>query len=80
MFKYRLVDHAVPTDLDVLLAANTAKSPREQLTLIRMFEELRTRGYDGGYDAVRRYARQWSKERGQSTAAAYVPLTLAPGE
>ena len=36
MFKYRLVDHAVPTDLDVLLAANAAKSPREQLTLIRM--------------------------------------------
>ena len=26
------------------------------------------RGYDGGYDAVRRYARLWSKERGQSTA------------
>jgi hypothetical protein len=53
-----------------------AKPAREQLTLIRIFEELRGRGYDGGYDAVRRYARQWSKERGQSTAAAYVPLRL----
>jgi hypothetical protein len=29
---------------------------------------------------VRRYARRWSKERGQSTAAAFVPLTFAPGE
>jgi transposase len=48
--------------------------------LIRIFEELRGRGYDGGYDAVRRYARRWSKERGQSTAAAYVPLSFAPGE
>jgi transposase len=48
------------------------------LTLIRIFEELRGRGYDGGYDAVRRYARRWSKERG--TAAAYVPLSFAPGE
>ncbi|MGY4367899.1 transposase [Bradyrhizobium sp. LB1.3] len=56
------------------------KSAREQLTLIRIFEELRGRGYDGGYDAVRRYARRWSKERGQSTAAAYVPLSFAPGE
>ncbi|MGB8525951.1 MAG: IS21 family transposase, partial [Rhodoplanes sp.] len=37
-------------------------------------------GYGGGYDAVRRYARRWSKERGQSTAAAYVPLSFAPGE
>src|SRR5258707_3040413 len=41
-------------DLDGLLAANAAKSAREQLTLIRIFEELRGRGYDGGYDAVRR--------------------------
>src|SRR5690349_24403303 len=57
------------SELDRLLAANAAKPAREQLTLIRIFEELRDRGYDGGYDAVRRYARRWSKERGQSTAA-----------
>src|SRR6201999_3812617 len=67
-------------ELDGLLAANAVKSAREQLTLIRIFEELRGRGYDGGYDAVRRYARRWSKERGQATAAAYVPLSFAPGE
>src|ERR1700760_2388140 len=67
-------------ELDGLLAANVAKSAREQLTLIRIFEELRGRGYEGSYDAVRRYARRWSKERGQSTAAAYVPLSFAPGE
>ena len=68
------------SELDGLLAVNAAKSAREQLTLIRIFEELRGRGYDGGYDAVRRYARRWSKERGQSAAAAYVPLSFAPGE
>src|SRR6187397_243911 len=68
------------TELDGLLAANAAKAAREQLTLIRIFEELRERGYDGGYDAVRRYARRWSKERGATTAAAYVPLSFAPGE
>ena len=67
-------------ELDGLLAGNAAKAAREQLTLIRIFEELRGRGYDGGYDAVRRYARRWSKEHGQSTAAAYVPLSFAPGE
>src|SRR6476660_6326602 len=61
-------------ELDELLTSNAAKAAREQLTLIRVFEELRGRGYDGGYDAVRRYARRWAKERGQSTAAAYVPL------
>src|SRR4051812_5374782 len=67
-------------ELDDLLEGNATKPFREQLTLIRIFEELRGRGYDGGYDAVRRYAGRWAKERGQSTAAAYVPLSFAPGE
>jgi len=66
--------------LDQLLLANEAKVARERLTLIRLFEELCGLGYDGGYDAVRRYARRWAQERGQSTAAAYVPLSFAPGE
>jgi len=67
-------------ELDQLLTANEGKSPRERLTLIRIFEELRGRGYEGGYDAVRRYARKWAKDRGQATAAVYVPLSFAPGE
>jgi hypothetical protein len=45
-----------------------------------LFEELRGRGYEGDYDAVRRYARRWAKERGQATAAAFVPLSFAPGD
>src|SRR5260221_510230 len=68
------------TDLDELLARIETKAAREQLTLIRIFEELRGRGYEGGYDAVRRYARRWSKERGHSSAAVFVPLSFAPGE
>src|SRR3979490_3285914 len=52
--------------LDQLLLANEGKASRERLTLIRLFEELRGRGYDGGYDAVRRYAGRGSKERGHS--------------
>jgi transposase len=67
-------------ELDELLSCNAAKPAREQLTLIRIFEDLRRRGYDGGYDAVRRYARRWAKDRGQATAAAYIPLSFAPGE
>ena len=67
-------------DLDGLLTSNSSKPCREQLTLIRIFEELRGRGYDGSYDAVRRYARRWSKERGASLAPAFVPLSFAPGE
>ena len=53
---------------------------RERLTPIRIFEELRSLGYGGGYDAVRRYAGSWSKSEQEATAAAYVPLRFDPGE
>src|SRR5258707_2476664 len=66
--------------LDELLEGNAAKPAREQLTLIRIFEDLRGRGYDGGYDALRRYAKRWAKQHGRAMAAAYVPLSFAPGE
>jgi transposase len=68
------------TDLDRLLTTNAGKPARERLTLIRSFEELRALGYEGGYDAVRRYARTWSREHASQTAAAFVPLSFAPGE
>ena len=67
-------------DLDRILSGNEAKPARERLTLIRVFEELSGLGYAGGYDAVRRYARSWQRERSASTADAYVPLSFAPGE
>jgi len=66
--------------LDELLTANEAKASRERLTLIRVFEALRGLGYEGGYDAVRRYARVWGRSRSSGTADAYVPLSFAPGE
>ena len=40
----------------------TEAPARERLTLIRVFEELRALGYEGGYDAVRRYARRWGEQ------------------
>ena len=67
-------------DLDELLAGNDSKAARERFTMIRVFEELRSRGYAGGYDAVRRYARGWRRERVAVTAAAHVPLSFDPGE
>ena len=67
------------TQLDELLQANAGKAPRERLTLIRLFEELRGLGYEGGYDTVRRHARRWHRERG-AAAEAFVPLSFAPGE
>src|SRR4051794_25742123 len=67
-------------DLERLLAANAARPGRERLTLVRVFEELRGLGYQGGYDAVRRYARGWHREHAATSAAAFVPLSFTPGE
>src|SRR5271168_3593156 len=66
-------------ELDRLLVANEARPIRERLTLIRVFEALRASGYEGGYDAVRRYARTWKRDQVSASVAAYVPLNFAPG-
>jgi transposase len=85
-FRYRRETQPLPKigpwrdRLDEMLRANEGKPARERLTLIRLFEALRSLGYDGSYDAVRRYARGWHQERGAATAEAYVPLSFAPGE
>jgi transposase len=67
-------------ELEQLLAANEANPPRDRLTLIRIFEELRERGFEGGYDTVRRYAKSWRRKQASLTAQAFVPLSFAPGE
>ena len=67
-------------DLERLLDANDRKARRERMTMIRIFEEMQGLGYRGGYDAVRRYAAGWHRDRLAVTAAAYVPLSFAPGE
>ena len=63
-----------------MLASNETKPNRERLTLIRVFEALRGLGYEGGYDAVRRYARVWQRDRAATSAGAFIPLSFAPGE
>ena len=85
-FRYEREEQPLPRlgrwldELEQLLASNEAKPRRERLTLIRIFENLRGRGYEGGYDAVRRYARSWQRDRVSTSVGAYVPLSFAPGE
>jgi transposase len=85
-FTYERTNQPLPrigpwqSQLEQFLVSNAGKASRERLTLIRVFEELRGLGCEGGYDAVRRFARTWSEKRGAATAEAYVPLYYAPGE
>ena len=68
------------TELDRLLAANAARDRRDRVTLLRIYEDLRGLGYEGSYDAVRRYASAWRRNVSTGTAAAFVPLSFEPGE
>lgn len=85
-FRYERTRQPLPklgpwqAELDRLLEENAGRPSRERLTLVRVFEALRGLGYDGGYDTVRRYAREWEISRAAAPASAFVPLSFAPGE
>ena len=68
------------------LKANEKKARRDRLSLLRIHEDLASLGYEGGYDAVRRYARVWRRRHlapiGDFSARslhAFVAGTSAPG-
>ena len=68
-------------ELERRLEANEKKPRWERLSLLRIYEALGEAGYEGGYDAVRRYARAWRRRRRLlSPSQAYVPLSFDPGE
>jgi transposase len=67
--------------LEALLAEDAARPRRERLTLRRTADLLRQEGYAGGYDAVRRHARQWRvTHQPASGGQAFVPLVFPPGD
>ena len=68
-------------ELERHLEANEKKSRRDRLSLLRIYEALGEAGYEGGYDAVRRYAKAWRRQRRLlGSSQAYVPLSFDPGE
>ena len=67
--------------LERLLEENEQKKRRVRLSLVQLYEDLADEGYEGGYDAVRRYAKAWRRRRRLSASSqAYVPLIFDPGE
>ena len=69
--------------LDTLLVENEARPRRERVRMTRLHDLLLREGFEGSYDAVRRYVARWKIERrkqaGVSTTA-FVPLMFRPGE
>ena len=64
-------------ELERQLEANEKKPRRDRPSLLRIHEDLAAQGYEGGYDAVRRYAKAWRRRRRLlSPSQAYVPLSF----
>lgn len=69
--------------LNALLSENEARPRRDKLRMTRIWGLLEQEGFDGSYDAVRRYAARWLVERRRGIgdgSKAFVPLTFKPGE
>ena len=85
-FKYQRFKQPRPklgafTDyLDVELLHDSKLPKRQRRTYLKLFQELQKQGYNGGYDSVRRYAKQWQKSHQKSTGKVFIPLAFEPGE
>jgi len=66
--------------LSELLQEDSDKPNRHQRSAQLVFEQLQREGYEGGYDAVRRYVGIKKRELGTASVQAYVPLAFAPGD
>jgi transposase len=62
------------------LAADMGKPKRQQRTAVVLFEELQRRGFEGGYDSVRKYVQKWRRSDASRNVTAYVPQSFAAGE
>jgi len=69
--------------LDGLLEENELRGRRDRLRMTRIHDLLVREGFEGSYDAVRRYAARWKIERrrdfGDGTTA-FIPMLFQPGE
>ncbi|MFM9768061.1 IS21 family transposase, partial [Streptomyces scabiei] len=70
--------------LSAWLSAEAVKSRKQRRTLKQMFLDLKALGYQGSYDRVAAFGRQWKVgqiERVNSASkSTYIPLSFAPGE
>jgi transposase len=69
--------------LDTLLEENEVRGRRERLRMTRIHDLLEREGFEGSYDAMRRYSARWKADRRKDAGdgvGAFIPLTFKPGE
>ena len=63
-----------------LLKEDSVKPVKHRRRAQILFEQLQREGYDGGYDAVRRFVGSWKLEDGTAQVKAFIPLEFDPGD
>jgi transposase len=66
--------------LEEILNSESDLPPGKRRDGKSVYEALQNMGYEGGYDAVRRYIKGWKEEHRHSVQTAYVPLVYQKGE
>ena len=69
--------------LEELLEQNEGLPRRDRLRMTRIHDLLQREGFGGSYDAVRRYAARWKRERRADAGdmgKVFIPLMYRPGE
>ena len=63
----------------LLIERQTEESIKKKKTVKNIYQELREEGFNGSYDTIRRYVKDWENDR-ESTDNSYIPLAYSPGE
>ena len=62
--------------IEGILCADEEAPPKQRHTAMRIFERLKGQGYQGGYDAVRRYVAKVRRRERET----FIPLVHDPGQ
>jgi transposase len=62
--------------VEEILSEDEEAPPKQRHTAMRIFERLKSKGYQGGYDAVRRYVAKRRKRQRET----FIPLAHDPGQ
>jgi transposase len=66
--------------LEVMLAADAQRPPKEQRTAQRLHDGLVQEGFTGSYPTVQRFVKAWREARRQGPGTVFIPQSFAPGE
>jgi len=66
--------------LEELLEIDWERPRKRRLTARRLFELIQVEGYQGGYDSIQRFTKNWRAKRGKEPSGGYIPLSFSPGD